>query len=366
MALTTINNNNVQGYIDKQLIDPYNIKIDLNTTKTANDNTHRWITLADAIKSKYKFNFDYDIKDNPQIKTLPEVTVVAPLKMYSVGAGEMKPFNSLEEASEYVQAHPKKDASENVLNWILAGTTAGPAATITAGYLGDRLFHDTIQSYNGEDIDKNGMWVYNPGGWVTGYGAFKVPRATKALYMIRNAVRSPLVGVRMRTMKLGSVEQPELISQSRYRVGDIEINDPNLNYRQGSQGMADDFLQSGKVRVKYEGEAAAKREKVPGKFLLTKSFNNPMFKQGGLWYDSWIISEPGATPSQSDLLITRQPLRFATKGSGPAKADLGGRRIPFNEEQLNLSNTSAFRWEDGYGFRRLPQQPIIQFPIFTK
>lgn len=130
--------------------------------------------------------------------------------------------------------------------------------------------------------------------------------------------------------------------------------------------MADDFLQSGKVRVKYEGEAAAKREKVPGRFLLTKSFNNPMFKQGGLWYDSWIISEPGATPSQSDLLITRQPLRFATKGSGPAKADLGGRRIPFNEEQLNPSNTSAFRWEDGYGFRRLSQQPIIQFPIFTK
>lgn len=188
----------------------------------------------------------------------------------------------------------------------------------------------------------------------------------KALSMTRNAVRSPLVGARMRTMKLGSVEQPELIPQSRYKVGDVEINDPNLNYRQGSQGMADDFLQSGKVRVKYEGEAAAKREKVPGRFLLTKSFNNPMFKQGGLWYDSWIISEPGATPSQSDLLITRQPLRFATKGSGPAKADLGGRRIPFNEEQLNPSNTSAFRWEDGYGFRRLSQQPIIQFPIFTK
>ena len=94
--MAIINNNNVQKYIDKGLIDPYLVKIDLNVTKTANDNVHRWITLADAIKGGYKFNFDYDIKDLPsEIKTLPEVTVTAPKKMYSVGAGEMRPFNSL-------------------------------------------------------------------------------------------------------------------------------------------------------------------------------------------------------------------------------------------------------------------------------
>ena len=59
--MVTINNNNVQEYIDKQLIDPYKIKIDLNTTKTTSDNVHRWITLADAVKGGYKFNFNYDI-----------------------------------------------------------------------------------------------------------------------------------------------------------------------------------------------------------------------------------------------------------------------------------------------------------------
>ncbi len=82
--LATINNNNVQKYIDEGLIDPYSVKIDLNTTKTANDNVHRWITLADAIKGGYKFNFDYDIKNSEkateQIQEhptiLPEVTVV--------------------------------------------------------------------------------------------------------------------------------------------------------------------------------------------------------------------------------------------------------------------------------------------------
>lgn len=214
-----------------------------------------------------------------------------------------------------------------------------------------------------DNFAQNHPWLSAGINLVGDGGIYLVPRA---LLAARNVVRAPLIGAKTRTMKLGPVEQPEITSQSRYRVGDVEINDPNLNYRQGSQGTADDFLQSGKVRVKYEGEAAARREKVPGRFLLTKSFNNPMFKQGGLWYDNWIMSEPGSTPSQSDLLVTRQPLSFATKGSGPAKADLGGRRIPFNEEQLNPSNTSAFRWEEGYGFRRLPQQPIIQFPIFVK
>lgn len=139
----------------------------------------------------------------------------------------------------------------------------------------------------------------------------------------------------------------------RYRLGDVEINDPNLNYRQGASGTVNDFLQSGKVRVKYEGKAKKDRTKTPGKFLLTKEFNNPMFKQGSLWYDGWLIDEAGSNPNYSDLLVTRQPLRFATKSSGPARFDQGGRRIPFNEDQLNINNTRAFVWKNGYGFRRI-------------
>ena len=89
MSTVTINNKNVQEYINKQLIDPYSVKIDLNTTKTASDNVHRWITLADAVKGGYKFNFDYDINDKPtEAPTLPEVVVTPLPRMYSVGAGE--------------------------------------------------------------------------------------------------------------------------------------------------------------------------------------------------------------------------------------------------------------------------------------
>ena len=96
----------------------------------------------------------------------------------------MRSFNSIKQASEYVQQNPKKDASESALNWLLAGTIAAPEATLigAAGYVGDRLFHDAVQAYNGEDIDKNGMWVYNPGGWLAGYGITKIPQASKVLY----------------------------------------------------------------------------------------------------------------------------------------------------------------------------------------
>ena len=122
MSTVTINNKNVQEYINKQLIDPYSVKIDLNTTKTASDNVHRWITLADAIKGGYKFNFDYDINDKPtEAPTLPEVVVTSLPRMYSVGAGEMRPFNSEAEAIKYVKEHPKKDASEVDSNYLLLG-----------------------------------------------------------------------------------------------------------------------------------------------------------------------------------------------------------------------------------------------------
>lgn len=238
MSTVTINNKNVQEYINKQLIDPYSVKIDLNTTKTASNNVHRWVTLADAIKSKYKFNFDYDIKDLPsEIKTLPEVTVTAPKKMYSVGAGEMRPFNSVGQASEYVQQHPKKDASESALNWLLAGMIAAPAATTiaTAGYVGDRLFHDAVQAYNGEDIDKNGMWIYNPGGWITGYATSKVPQATKALYSF-GRTNIDTKGSRLSYVldkNLGNLEVPKTLDFrgiKRFKWGDAEFDNPNLYY----------------------------------------------------------------------------------------------------------------------------------------
>lgn len=253
--------------------------------------------------------------------------------------------------------------------WLGATQAAGntPAwLTPTSATAIDAALAGSATGASINDMRENGPTVGNVLGTALGVGGLAyeaAPTIMEGYTAARNAVRPTIVGMKMRTMPLGEVETPTLTPQMRYRLGDVEINDPNLNYRQGARGTADDFLQSGKVRVKYKGADAAKREKKPGRLLLTKSFDNPMFKQGGLWYDSWVMDEPGAVPGMPDLLVTRQPLRFATKGAGPAKVDLGGRRIPFSEDQLNLQNTSAFTWEEGYGFRRAA--PSTQWVINT-
>ena len=183
-----------------------------------------------------------------------------------------------------------------------------------------------------------------------------------------NAARPAIVGAKMRTIKLGVPESPPIKPNMRFRLGDVEINDPNLNYRQGKSGLVDDFIRTGVVRTQENPSLAIEKAANPQrKFLLTKSFNNPMFRQGSLWYDGHLVEWPRQTsPDYSDLLVTRQPLQFATKSSGLARFDQSGRRIPLTENQLNPTNTTPYIWKEGYGFKKYTPKPVIQLPIFKK
>lgn len=151
---------------------------------------------------------------------------------------------------------------------------------------------------------------------------------------------------------------------TRVKVGDVELGDPSTAYRQGSQTMVDDFLQTGTVRS--DGLGATAKPRVEGKIFLGKNFSNPMFKQGNLWYG---LPEQG--DSRIGLLTTREPLQVATKSSAPDRvfSDIAGtanvqtlglnagRRIPLTETQLNLENTTPYLYEPNYGYRRV-QEPI--------
>ncbi|MDE5977343.1 MAG: hypothetical protein K2G70_02600 [Turicibacter sp.] len=77
-----------------------------------------------------------------------------------------------------------------------------------------------------------------------------------------------------------------------------------------------------------------------------------MFAQGRLWYDGSTVRS-GGSPKFRELLVTRQPLQFANHNARPVLADVEGRRIPLFDKQLTPQNTSAYRWEDGYGYRRV-------------
>lgn len=139
-----------------------------------------------------------------------------------------------------------------------------------------------------------------------------------------------------------NVPETTLVSN---RIGDVEIV-PYNNYRQGTIGMVDDFFDSGIVRTK---DNSNRKIRTIGKFTLSKSiFPNPMFAKGTLWY-----GVPEKSDNMIDLLVTSEPLQFANKYAKASKFDDGIRRIPFNIDQLNTRNTSAYRYYPEYGYKRL-------------
>ncbi len=144
----------------------------------------------------------------------------------------------------------------------------------------------------------------------------------------------------------------------RYKLGDVEINDPNVNYRQG-MGIIRDFFENDGVRVAYP-----ENELNP----FAKSFDRPMFKQGGLWYGA---EDLGAIP---DLLTTREQLYPASKSAQPLQIpeghvwprSNGGRRIPLGDGQLNLSNTEAYEYVPDYGYQRVHPRETPDLSYYYK
>lgn len=94
----------------------------------------------------------------------------------------------------------------------------------------------------------------------------------------------------------------------RTKVGDIEIDNPALYYRQGSKEMADDFLKTGIVDT--DG-----------------AYSNPMFAQGYLWY---------GIPKR---LTNRQNTEIVTKRG--LKVNFGKRNEDVAKTHLLVSNPST-------------------------
>lgn len=125
----------------------------------------------------------------------------------------------------------------------------------------------------------------------------------------------------------------------------------------GTEEIVDDFLKTGKVRA---GETNAQKSQTVGGIQLRRkeTFQNPMFKQGSLWYQP--------SEEMNGLLVTSEPLVTATKTSAPVANngvftiqgktfvnDFGGRRIPAEGQILDRSNTTAYVWKPNYGYRQV-------------
>lgn len=146
----------------------------------------------------------------------------------------------------------------------------------------------------------------------------------------------------IKSISKSNVPETTLVSN---RIGDVEIV-PYNNYRQGTKGMVDDLFDTGIVRTK---DNPNRKMRIVGRFNLSKqTFPNPMFAKGRLWY-----GVPEKSDNMIDLLVTSEPLQFANKYAKASKFDDGIRRIPFNIDQLNTRNTSAYRYYPEYGYKRL-------------
>ena len=158
----------------------------------------------------------------------------------------------------------------------------------------------------------------------------------------RHIISKVIDSLPIKPISKSNVPETTLVSN---RIGDVEIV-PYNNYRQGTIGMVDDFFDSGIVRTK---DNSNRKIRTIGKFTLSKSiFPNPMFAKGTLWY-----GVPKKSDNMIDLLVTSEPLQFANKYAKASKFDDGVRRIPFNIDQLNTMNTSAYRYYPEYGYKRL-------------
>lgn len=141
--------------------------------------------------------------------------------------------------------------------------------------------------------------------------------------------------------------------KTRIKVGDVEINNPNLNYRQVGSGAAKDFIETGNQfsKIKPSGTDGLIT------LRLKQPLDNPMYKQGSLWYGI-NNAENGVYP---DLLVTAEPMNYATKYGHLASVDKGGRRIPSGT--LNSENTGAYVFEPGYGYRKVQTDPKISVSL---
>lgn len=205
MSKVRITRDNIQQYIDSGQIDPSKVQIDLNKTKTANDNVERWVTLQSAIDSGYDFDFNYELKEPKkrqetvkvevaQPEDLPELEVVAPKKKPSYNFSTL--FDPITNRIKVQTKHPyATDLAGSSLSTLgefvdvnLPGVSKITSPSWWLGNIGQGYIENPFD-YN---IRNNGLFEFAPlqkyanewyAPWInlgfdlgTGYGAFRFNR----------------------------------------------------------------------------------------------------------------------------------------------------------------------------------------------
>ena len=129
---------------------------------------------------------------------------------------------------------------------------------------------------------------------------------------------------------------------TRTRIGDVEVNNPGVYYRQGTPEMVEDFLNKGVAEA--------------------SQFPNPMFNQGELFYN--FPKRKGFTldfnrRGTNGLITTSEDMVPASGDAMPMPLsevdEIITSRIPTGK--ITTKNATAYNWEPGYGYRKVAQEP---------
>lgn len=245
------------------------------------------------------------------------------------------------------------------------------------------------------------------GDILTGIGIAKTP---KLFNIANNWNKSRIINKELnRSIRNSSLIEPTFKPTPRIKLGDVEINNPEIAYRQGND--------LGRTYMKYKDvdksiaqhqiennidQAILKDKYKPVENILDRAIENnifdpetgyvgnsqyldiyrqtPMYAKGFLWYGAPKLNQILKKGNlQSGLLISPinndfvvgTPTARAMKNNGikikngvTIATDNGGRLVPSDIDNLglNLNNIGAYTWVPGYGYKRVvKERPIFQF-----
>lgn len=286
---------------------------------------------------------DYLIKqDNPDIQEQAHINkVAADRKVHQLGEERDKALIGLAAAITGGGA-------------LASGLALAPVATIGStigGIAGEKVFNAGYEKLTGnnwgQDVER---WTrgyipaeygeyLNPGtliGGITGDVASKVGRK-----MLNTAFLSRAMNKSLNLTEIPNSTHP-LIPKYRTRLGDVEINDPNLMYHQKANTNTSMFGKSGTGSVLTDKGVAPGNPKSEG-------------QQGYVWFNKgkpyvntnseYLVTTPSSNPNLVHVRSQNYPIGQWNGKSG----------FVLNSEYVSANpvNGTTYKFEPGYGYRKV-------------
>lgn len=152
----------------------------------------------------------------------------------------------------------------------------------------------------------------------------------------------------------------KLDTNIRFKYGDVEINNPNLYYRQGKEGVSKNFIWTKSQFTPKEEYLQEHPEEITFKMRagiepgVPLNYPNALYSKGNLWY--------GINSDYPDLLVTSETLPFSTQKASTIQGsaslsklyEIGTRRLAHSKiGKLNNTNSSTYTLDPNYGYRKL-------------